>query len=339
MYSSDNFRPWGHLDWVFSNLPDIKYYFVGCVGTEDRCVSAFEELTNKGKLFGQSFVEVIDVIDVNSEYSSEASVKRLEKQNTLTAIGMSKSDVTGIDLLSVEEEIISWINSFKSTAEHLIIDISSLPKRFFFPAIKLLLKQTTIKDLIVTYTVPEHYHSGNLAERPSDWRALPLFGPQEFPDPEYEHAIVGVGFLPFGLPDLLRTGFLRAKPHLFFPFPATPATYFKTWDFVRQIEASLTLDNIDNQLSRINGMDPSDTFDHICWLTEKNNKKAIFAPYGPKPMSLGMAIYATLTESPVFYTQPRVYHPNYSTGVRYKNSRPEIYTYCLRLDGKNLFSI
>lgn len=335
MRSSDSFRPWGHLDWVLSNLPEDDFFFVGCVGTENRCISAFAELSKNNRICGQSFVEVIDV---KSDYYDEAVARRTKNFNELLSVGMAESDVTSIGLLSNEEEIISWINNFIPKADRLIIDISSLPKRFFFPAIKLLIKKTAIKDLLVTYTVPKSYHSGNIAERPSDWRALPLFGSQEFPDPKYELAIVGVGFLPFGLPDLLKSGFLGAKPHLFFPFPASPSTYFKTWDFVRQIEASLELDT-NSQLSRINGMDPSDTFDHICWLTEKNHKKALFAPYGPKPMSLGMAIYATLSDSPVFYTQPRVYHPDYSSGVRYKNSRPEIYMYCLRLDGRNLFSI
>lgn len=68
-------------------------------------------------------------------------------------------------------------------------------------------------------------------------------------------------------------------------------------------------------------------------------KKALLAPYGPKPMSVGMAIYATMTESPVYYTQPKIYHPDYSAGISILNGRPEIYTYCLKLGGRNLFQI
>lgn len=241
-------------------------------------------------------------------------------------------------LLACEEDIIVWIEEFVQKGSRLVIDISSLPKLFFFPAIRLLLKQESIQDLLVTYTIPMTYHHGSIAERPSEWRALPLFGPETHPEPKYEVAAIGVGFLPFGLPDLLKSDFLGAKPHLFFPFPASPSTYFKTWEFVRQIEASLPLSS-DDQLVRINGLDPSDAFDHICWLTEQNTKKALFAPYGPKPMSLGMAIYATLTGSPVFYTQPRVYHSDYSIGVRCKDGRPEVYAYCLKLGGRNLFQI
>lgn len=328
-----NYRPWGDLRWVFSNLPNNKYYFVGCVSPEERCTAAFSELY--GKITAQSFVEVIDP---DPDYAVETRLKRQHSLSELEKSGLSiTGDVSKIDLLAREEEICQWIESFVGR-ESLVLDISSLPKRFFFPAVRLLLKQDSIRDLIITYTLPNAYHDGCIADRPEPWRALPLFGPEEFPEEKYELALVGVGFLPFGLPDLIKSDFLGAKPFLFFPFPATPSTYFKTWEFVRKIEDSLPL-NANDQLLRVNGMDPSDTFDHICFLTEQNTKKALFAPYGPKPMSLGMAIYATLAESPVFYTQPRVYHPDYSSGIRYKNSHPEIYAYCLKLDGRCLFQL
>lgn len=335
MSKSLNYRPWGRFDWLLSNLPKFSYHFIGCVGTEDRCVAAYQEAAKLKQLSGCSFVEVLDTVSV---YSPTALKKRQANYSKLQSFGVSSSDVTQVNLLAKEEEIVVWIEKSIENASTVLIDISSLPKRFFFPAIRLLLKQDAIKNLLVTYTVPETYCSENIAELPSDWRALPLFGPEEYPEPQYEIAAIGVGFLPFGLPDLLKSGFRGAKPHLLFPFPASPSTYFKTWEFVRQIETSLPL-NPNDQIVRINGMDPSDTFDHICWLTEQNTKKALFAPYGPKPMSLGMAIYATLTESPVYYTQPRVYHPDYSTGVRIKDGRPEIFTYCLKLEGRNLYSV
>lgn len=232
-----NYRPWGLFDWVFSNLPDKnKYFFVGCVGVEDRCIAAYEELHKKNIIENQLFAEVIDI---DSEYSEAASAKRQKNSDKLLSNGVSQTDITKICLLDNEEIIVTWINKFLSEANNVILDISSLPKRFFFPAIRLLLKKTEIKDLLITYTLPDTYHSGNLAEQPSNWRALPLFGPEEFPDPTYDIAAIGVGFLPFGLPDLLKSSYNDAKPHLFFPFPASPATNYKTWEFVRQIESSI----------------------------------------------------------------------------------------------------
>lgn len=329
-----NYRPWGEFDWIFSRLPATsKYSFLGCVGTEDRCIATYEELLNNNSINNQSFAEIVDI---DSEYSSAAMIKRQKNLNKLLSNGVLKRDITEICLLASEDTIATWIEEFLNNTSKVIIDISSFPKRFFFPAIRLLIKQSKIEDLLVTYTLPESYHSGNLAEQPSDWRALPLFGPEEYPDPKYEIAAIGVGFLPFGLPDLLKSEYNSAKPHLFFPFPASPSSNSKTWEFVRQIESSIQLETSD-QLIRVNGLDPSDTFDHICYLTENNRKKVLLAPYGPKPMSLGMALYATLTESPVYYTQPKIYHPDYSTGISTKNGRPEIYVYCLKLGGRNLY--
>lgn len=335
MRYSGVFRPWGNLAWLFPKLPKGRFKFAGCLGTEDRCLTAFQELSNLGRIDEKTFVRILDP---ESDYSALAYKKRDANLKHLTAIGVSNHEIREIGLLDTEDAIVSWIDDVAEGTDRLVIDISSLPKRFFFPAIKLLLQNASIRNLIVTYTIPASYHQGNLAERPSDWRALPLFSPEVFPDPTYEIAVVGVGFLPFGLPDLLKSGFLTPKPYLFFPFPATPSTNFKTWEFVRQINESLTLDT-DDQLIRVNALDPSDAFDHICWLTESNRRNALFAPYGPKPMSLGIAIYAALTGSPVYYTQPRVYHPDYSKGVQYTNSHPDVYAYCLKLNGSNLFSI
>jgi hypothetical protein len=38
------------------------------------------------------------------------------------------------------------------------------------------------------------------------------------------------------------------------------------------------------------------------------------APFGPKPHTLGMALLAMKYDLAMHYTQPRVYHPDYSRG-------------------------
>ena len=58
-----------------------------------------------------------------------------------------------------------------------------------------------------------------------------------------------------------------------------------------------------------------------------------------KPMSVAMCIFAALTDSQVFYTQPTVYHPDYSFDIASRDGHPEIYTYCIRLEGRDLFSV
>jgi len=336
MDNSAKYRPWGRLREVINNIGRDKFFFYGCLSTEDRCVGALSELEKMGAIGGVSLVEIADI---PSEYSESAAAKRYVNEKRFEEIGFGSALIEKIDLLDSEEKVFRWVEECIPRSSKVILDISSLPKRFFFAAVKILLRDPRVEDLIVVYSLPTRYYGGNLAERPSDWRALPLFGPQQYPDPKYDLAVVGVGFLPFGLPELLKSGFMEAKPHLFFPFPASPATYTKTWDFVRQIESSLSL-NAEDQLAQVNAIDPSDTFDHINWLTDNGRLSALFAPYGPKPMSLGMAVYAAITGSPVFYTQPRVYHPDYSTGIKIGgDGHPLIYAYCLKLDGRDIYMV
>lgn len=337
MTRTREFRPWGDLTWLLPQLGNEQFHFVGCVGTEDRSTIAFAEMRHHNANSALTFVEVIDP---PSEYSIPAQEKRGKNRDLFSRLLGAPVQAERLDLFAREHLIAEWIERYVLSSPRVALDISCLPKRFFFPALKMALMSVKVKDLIVLYTPAGDYPTvEHMAERPSDWRALPFFGVESFPDPKYDVAIVGVGFLPFGLPDLLKPGLYGAKPHLLFPFPASPETFRMTWNFVRQINATLSLNDTD-QLTRVNGMDTSDTFDHICWLTKHGELNALFAPYGPKPMSLAMAIYASLTHSPVYYTQPRTYHPDYSRGWRVSPSgEPEVAAYCVKLDGRCLYKV
>ena len=56
-------------------------------------------------------------------------------------------------------------------------------------------------------------------------------------------------------------------------------------------------------------------------------------------MSLGMALFARLTETPIYYTQPTDYRPDYSEGVLEVDSHPVTYAYLLRLAGRDLYIV
>jgi hypothetical protein len=122
---------------------------------------------------------------------------------------------------------------------------------------------------------------------------------------------------------------------LLFPFPVGPAEYQNSWRFVRNMQIP---DSAKEPL-RISGSDISDVFDRIRSETANGQKTAMFAPYGPKPVSLAMCIYAYLTGSTVSYSQPTVYNPNYSAGIKVKDGNPETYAYVLRIDGRDFFSV
>lgn len=234
-------------------------------------------------------------------------------------------------LLEPNNLTVTSINNFlKSGSENLIIDISAFPKKFFFPIIKLILLNKNIKNIVVTYTTPQKYCEDDLSWNPESWSHLPLFMPVQYPEQPIDLAIVGVGFMPFALPKLLLGKYNATPVKFLFPFPPGPPNYQRTWEFVRKIEKSFNFKSTDN-LIRVDSNNFPDAYNYLVSETDNGNKKAIFAPYGPKPISLAMCLYASKYNSPVYYTQPRDYNPEYSTGIK------ETFAYCIKLNGVDLY--
>jgi hypothetical protein len=149
-------------------------------------------------------------------------------------------------------------------------------------------------------------------------------------------AVISIGFVPLGITELVDPERQDVKFKFLFPFPPGPPYFQRNWKFLAQLERTVTLQS---EPIRVEANNVSDTFDHILELTQRGSRAAVFAPYGPKPMSLAMCLYAIRSGSPVYYTQPQTYHPLYSTGVRIMNNYPLAYAYCLRLDGRDLYTV
>ncbi len=67
----------------------------------------------------------------------------------------------------------------------------------------------------------------------------------------------------------------------------------------------------------------------------------VLAPYGPKPLSLAMCLFALSVpvehRPAVVYTQPQVYAPKYSTGIGTVNGRPDVRGYAVTWAGHRLY--
>ncbi len=326
-----HFKPWGDLDWLVGKLNVDSWDLFGCISFEDRCTGVIEKLLSLKLLNGHSFVKINDPI---SEYSdtinSKMQINEVELQNLLKGINLNISEV---DLLGKSSAMVDTIESFiESSSSSIIIDISCLPKRFFFPLIKLCIKSSKIQNLIITYGSALKYTNKPLSEDPEPWGNIPLFGEILYPEPEPKHAMVGVGFIPFGLSRLLKDKYGSIPVTFFFPCPPSNEFYQRGWEFLRTIEQNYRIKDND-EILRIDPLDVSDVYNHIVAITDNGKEPAIFAPYGPKPMSIAMAIYATLTDSPVYYTQPKKYNPDYSSG------KGNINAYLVKQEGSLVFDI
>lgn len=254
---SNNSRYWGSAEWIFPKLPKTQWDLLGCISTEDRFLAGLEYLNHKKIINRNLFFQIDDPNSKDTELINKLINKGKKK---LKDLGRKESEIEIHNLLEPQYIFIDSINKFTSSSENLIVDISCFPKRFFFPIIKTILKNSQIKNLLIFYTTPNTYHPHDLSANPDTWAHIPLFGPVDFPEKPYDIAIIGIGFMPFGLPRLLHTKYSSIPVKFLFPFPPGPPNYQRTWDFVRKIEKSYTIKRSD-KIIRVNSNNASDAFD------------------------------------------------------------------------------
>jgi hypothetical protein len=333
------FRPWGQLNWVLQRLSPKKWSLLGCIGAEDRSLSCWSVINEADAIKNILMLEVHDEHADDAPHSKyfETMTELLEsRRQEFLSKGGGESDIERFYLSDFYGRIMDSANQFiDSAGKNVIVDISSLPKRFFFPIIRLLMTSDSIQNLIATYTIPRKYSETQLAEDQQISGYLPTYLP---PD-DYDRSdldqvlIVGLGYEPLGIRQVLE----GKEFHLLFPYPSLPPGGQRNWEFVLHLNPL-----IKHQPERVHIYDVSETFERILSITNQGSRYAVLAPYGPKPMSLAMCLYAVSARSgvpppAVFYTQPRAYNPEYCKGVKIERGLPKVLAYCLRLKGKCLF--
>jgi len=330
------YRPWGILDWVLPRYPTATWSFCGSVGTEERSIASIDWLRGRASL---GLVRMLRVLDPPSaQYGAAAALALGRRQNDYIAAGGAAEDVEDHSLIESHDAIVQTVNRFLDRCTpNVILDVTSLPKRFFFPILKLLMTAgNRLQNLLVTYTVPATYTRDKLAGNFNDWEHVPLFaGDYSRPPPDY--LVAAVGFEALGLQDQLDQLNASVRIRLLLPFPAPPSSFQRSWTVVQRLRERLQPESV--ELYRCDAKDVSDTFDRLRSLSNSGQKRVLLAPFGPKPMSVAMCVFATLTDSEVFYTQPMVYHPEYSSGVSEVRGQKEIYGYCLKIEGKSFYAV
>jgi hypothetical protein len=305
---------------------------------EERSPASFSVLKSLGNISNSL---VFRIEDEPSRFLNEAERKADLSEAAFLRAGLAPASIARRHLTEPFNAFASDIETFlgNNVAANVLVDISSMPKKVFFFLIKRLLASTT-QNIVVTYSEPEKYSEEPLAENPQLWAALPGFaGPRRVPSER--NLIVSLGYEPLGLPDLVLSGeFSSAQIALLFPFPSSPERVAKNWKFARDLFPNIESSSI--QIKRVDGVNVPEVFDAIGALTDFGERFAILAPFGPKPISLAMALYASKVyggseHCSVHYTQPTVYNPNYSSGVKMQGGVPLINAYAVRINGQNLY--
>jgi hypothetical protein len=326
-----NYRPWGTLQWILSKISVPKWDLVGCLGTEFRSIEVFRRMYKFDCL---DTIKLLCVLDTDYDYSALSQKMIKARKDEISAITPRFNDIIEDHfILETHDKILSPIEGFIEGKKNIVLDVSSMPKRFFFPILKTLLFTDVIENILVTYTVPKKYHEGKLARNLTGWSHLPLFsgGPKNYDPPAM--LCIGVGFDPMGILTEISPEAHGVPIKFLFPFPAPLPSTQRAWEFVRSIEKGRNKGRGNLDVLRVEAKNPSDTFNRLKNLTNNLNKRIELAPFGPKAISVAMCIFASLTDSEVFYTQPKEYAPDYSEGVS------EIYAYCIKLNGKDLYAL
>lgn len=334
------FRPWGNLSIIISGYEGKQWAFIGCATMEDRCSCVYSVLSQSSII---SNPLIFRLQSYKSHHSEEAEEKTEKNFNFYQQIGVSEESFEKFSVNDNFSHIKKRIRSFldQVTEGNLLIDITAMPKKLIFYIIKLVKNAyQNISNVIVTYTEPAEYGDGALAENQDRWAALPGFqGPRR--DPSGKKTVIAIGYEPLGLPDLAASGeFENGTVALLFPFPTPPHRVAKNWTFTRELFPNIETENIDIQ--RVDAANVPEVFDVLTRLGSNGETFLTLAPFGPKPISLAMALYATkhcFRKNPpsVFYTQPKVYNPDYTRGVKILNGLPSINAYCIRLNSTEVY--
>ena len=326
----NRYRPWGQLDWTLGLSIGKSWSFLGCLGSEERSVAAIIRLQRLGALSREQHL-MLRIRDVNPQDA--------ERENSLSEMREQQCRAAGMDLklhtYGILDPMRDWLSCFDAIrTESVILDISSMPKRFFFPLLKRLLNCPDVLNLLMTYTTPSHYDAGPLSGDPEEWDILPGFRTDD-PDTQNlaaKRLVVNVGFMPEGLLEHLGEDDPESTAHLLVPFPAPARIVRRTWAAVARLVGDPSHSSR-HRIHRIAPQDLPEAFEKLLSLSNQNKFPLSLAPFGPKPISAAMCLFAAQTGMPVYYSQPKTYSPLYSDGIG------QVLGYWIKSNGHNLYGI
>ena len=326
------YRPWGPLDWTLGLSSPKRWTLVGVVGTEERSLAAFAWL--KELHVGESY-HLFEIRDNISRHTALSERLLRERRAQLDAAGGDSRSLRRFPLLVELHEIDGLCQDIERSRTHIILDITSLPKRFFFPMLRAFSRSPAITDLLVTYTWPQRYEEEEpLVESPGSWAPLPGFLPSGSGD---ELLIASVGFAIERLSEHTETITRKPAIEVLIPFPSTLSSLRQSWRSVWWLQRSASPDKFANH--RVSALNISLAFDKIAELVRDRSAIPAFAPFGPKTISAAMCLHAFQKGWAVYYPQPLVYHPQYSHGVMRYGNKPAVYAYWIKHNGKFLYDV
>lgn len=320
-----------------------RWCFVGCISHEERCLAALKVLGQTG--IHPTLVRIFDedpISDVDERSSLEIQTV------AAVAAGVSRDDIIDAPLLATIDNIETILAHAVTGHAGAIVDISSFPKRWFFVIARLLREISQLDNVIFTYSLGTKY-ANVLSSNPEIVRTIPTFTSIDR-RATCDMALIGIGYHSHSVLDLFDIERPKAITMLF-PFPPGPPGIARNWKFVERLELSIRSDSGANENLENGGvghlhlgaLDLPQNFNALKRLTNDGARTSLVAPYGPKPVSLAMCLFALAAESankpevPAYYSQPTRYALDYTTGIHSSEGNPVVYGYPTRLNARELY--
>jgi hypothetical protein len=334
------FIPWGTAAWVDSKMAKRTWAYLGCLSREDRSLTAM-----KSGLLDPSYVRYVRVFDEDPDNFQEELRALDERVDELLAMGVGRDQITDAPLLAPIDELVDILEGVRSSSDSLIIDISSFPKRWFFSLLRLALVDFDFSNVMAYYAGAAEY-APVLSFNPEVIKTLPGFTSMRRRG-SCDVALVSVGYHSHSVLDLFDVERPRSL-RILFPFPPGPQGIARNWRFVERLERAIKVDGDQGEVRlpseiRVGALDLPQNFLALRKATDDGTKTSLVAPFGPKPVSMAMCLFALAAEVagrpevPAYYSQPMRYAADYTRGVELSPEGPNLVAYPIKVEGRNLY--
>lgn len=327
-------KPWGLISWILPRLNINAWHLITSSSFEDRCLALVEWMQARNQLISSS--TLLRIANPSSDQWIKAAPTVEQNFVALTGrLASPRHNIINAGLLDSPGPLLSIHSLNNEQAESVILDITTLPKKFFLFALKQLVNSPVVKNLVVTYARAEIYPEAALCENALPPSAMTAYG-RIHSVSDLPRMVVGVGYMPLSVEELLDKA-KHSKLDFIFPFPPASPAFRRNWALLSMLMPANFPRN--TEIHRIHGMDAFEVFERIhAWGRQGHDLDLL--PLGPKPHSLGMGMaYMRLDgHAELIYSQPQIYRHDYSSGIaRDENGQAIIYAYCLKHQGKQLF--
>lgn len=326
-------KPWGPAKWLFPKISANSWHVIASSSFEDRSVAAVEWLIAGGYRISSS-----SLFRIKNPSSSHWEIAKPKVDANFQEL---QRHLAGPNLKLIEIQLLSFPSGATAGgslapvgSDSVVLDVSTLPKRFFLYALRRLIADDTVRNLVITYSRAARYPEAAMCEDALPPAALQGFARTE-PIRGAPRMVVGVGYVALSVEELLDKA-KHSKLDFIFPFPPASPAFRRNWELLSNLMPDDRPHN--TEIHRINGMDAFEVCDRLVAWGAGTDLDLL--PLGPKPHALGMAMACLRLDghAEIIYSQPQAYISNYSEGIAVDvDGQADIVAYCLKYQGQATF--